>query len=238
MPTTLITRPTAAEAAIAAAGALAATLRGAVAARGIASVAFSGGSTPGPMFDALAAADLDWSAIQVFQVDERIVAAGDPDRNLTQLRSLLLEPAHVPTDNIHVLPVDAYLAVDPSGRATALQRYCAVLATTCDGILDVVHLGLGDDGHTASLVPRDPVLDIVGVGAAGTGPYNGHSRLTLTYDALNRARLVLWLVAGASKEAVLPRLLKGDDSIPAGRVRAADAVVFCDDAAASGVTSD
>lgn len=248
MPTTLITRPSASDAADAAADALVATLRGAVAAHGVASVAFSGGSTPGPMFRALAASDLDWSDVHVFQVDERIAADGDPDRNLTGLRSVLLGPARVPDSNVHIMPVDVFFSTDLStenenGRATAAQQgaladYSSALTRVCGGVLDVVHLGLGDDGHTASLVPDDPVLDVRDRDVAVTHPYKGHRRMTLTFEVLDRARLVLWLVAGASKVAVLPELLAGSELIPAGRVRAADAVVFCDAAAAAAVPSD
>jgi len=95
-----------------------------------------------------------------------------------------------------------------------------------------VHLGLGPDGHTASLVPGDPVLEVTDALVAVTQPYQGHRRMTLTYPALARADQLLWLVTGADKREPLAKLLAGDESIPAGRVVAARSVVMADQAAA------
>ena len=99
-------------------------------------------------------------------------------------------------------------------------------------VLDLVHLGLGPDGHTASLVPGDPVLDVTDADVALTGVYQGRRRMTLTYPILNRARRILWLVTGSEKAGPLVRLRQGDPSIPAGRVRQDQALVLADRAAA------
>ena len=96
----------------------------------------------------------------------------------------------------------------------------------------LVHLGLGPDGHTASLVPGDPVLDITDADVAATGSYHGRRRMTLTFPTINRCRLVLWLVTGGEKAAALVRLREGDRSIPASRVRQDRSLVLADRAAA------
>jgi 6-phosphogluconolactonase len=191
--------------------------RSAVAARGRFMFAVSGGRTPWAMFAALAEHDVPWADVQIFQVDERVAPDGDPDRNLTHLReSLGSAPARV-----HPMPVTAPdLAAAAAGYGSDLpQRF------------DLVHLGLGPDGHTASLVPGDPVLEVTDVLVALTQPYQGYQRMTLTYPALARADQLLWLVTGADKKEPLARLLAGDTSIPAGRVTAARSLVLADAAA-------
>jgi 6-phosphogluconolactonase len=189
-----------------------------------ASLAVSGGSSPWPMFEQLARTALDWSRVDVFQVDERIAPDGDPARNLTGLRARL-GPDVVPAQQVHPMPV---------ASATPAQDYQRLLERTVGSpvVLDVVHLGLGDDGHTASLVPGDPVLGVTDTDVATTGDYRGYRRVTLTHPALDRARLLVWLVTGADKAEPLRALLDGDTSIPAGRVRAARSVVVCDAAVA------
>jgi len=215
------------EAAVAAAAAdrIAAEVRDAVAARGRCVLAVSGGRTPWAMLRTLAGMDLPWDRLHVVQVDERAAPAGDPDRNLTHLRASL---GAVPA-RIHAMPVE-----QPALEAAAADyaRTLGELAGT-PPVLDLVHLGLGPDGHTASLVPGDPVLDVGDVEVALAGPYQGRRRMTLTYPALNRARRVLWVVTGAEKAPMLPRLLAGDPAIPAGRVRQADAIVYADPGAAA-----
>jgi 6-phosphogluconolactonase len=204
--------------------------REAVAARGRFALAVSGGRTPWLMLRALAAEDVPWREVQVFQVDERVAPAGDPDRNLTRLRESLLGHVPLPSGNLHAMPVE-----EPD-LAAACAAYARGLAdaTGVPAVLDVVHLGLGSDGHTASLVPGDPVLEERGADVALSGPYAGRRRMTLTYPVLDRARHVLWLVTGADKAPMLPRLLAGDRAIPAGRVRADHALALADrDAAAS-----
>jgi len=210
---------------------IAGAARDAVAARGRCALAFSGGRTPGPMLRALAGEDVPWAAVHVFQVDERVAPDGDPARNWTGLADDLLRRVALPDDHAHAMPVGME---DP---AEAAAGYADALAAACGtpAVLDVVQLGLGPDGHTASLVPGDPVLGVADRDVACTGPYAGHRRLTLTYPALDRARRILWVVTGAGKAAVVPRLVAGDRSIPAGRVGAARAVLIADAAAASGL---
>ena len=208
---------------------IAADARAAVAARGRYVVAVSGGTTPWVMLRALARQDVPWHAVHLLQVDERVAPAGDPVRNLTHLHESLREHAPLAVARIQAMPVEA------ADLEAAAARY-ALLLTELAGtpaVLDLVHLGLGPDGHTASLVPGDPVLDVSAVDVAlTTRMYQGTRRMTLTYPALDRARRVLWLVTGAEKVGLLARLQAGDRSIPAGRVRADHALVLADRAAA------
>ena len=205
--------------------------RAAIAARKRFSLALSGGSTPWRMLGHLDSGDLPWEAVELFQVDERVAPAGSEERNLTHLDASLVSRVPVPGGQVHAMPVEA-----PDLDAAA-RTYAALLAarTGRPATLDVVHLGMGGDGHAASLVPGDAVLDVVDTDVAMTAaPYQGCRRMTLTYPALNRARTVLWLLTGAGKAEMLRRLRDGDASIPAGRVSPARAVVFADrDAAAS-----
>jgi len=210
-----------------AAAVIAADARQAVAARGRFVIAISGGHTPWLMLRDLAAEDVPWSGVQVVQVDERVAPAGDPDRNLTHLRESLLAHAPLPPEQIHPMPVEA---ADLEAAARAYARTLEGIAGT-PPVLDLAHLGLGPDGHTASLVPGDPVLDVADRDVALTGVYLGRRRMTLTYPVLDRARRVLWLVTGGEKVKMLPRLLSADASIPAGRVAAGNALVLADRAA-------
>ena len=211
----------------AAAAVIAADARAAVAARGRYVFAVSGGTTPWVMLRALAAEDMPWSSVHLLQVDERVAPAGDPIRNLTHLHESLAQ-APLSKQSIHPMPVEA---ADLDAAAARYGELLRELAGT-PPVLDLVHLGLGPDGHTASLVPGDPVLDVTGVDVAlTTNPYQGRRRMTLTYQALDRARRVLWLVTGAEKVGMLARLRAGDHSIPAGRVRADNALVLADSAA-------
>jgi len=207
-----------------AAGFVAAETRAALAARGHGALALSGGGTPLPMLRALASEGVPWDRVDILQVDERVAPEGGADRNLTALRDCL--PG---TARIHPMPV-----TDDDLDAAAV-RYAGTLTSVAGSppMLDLVHLGLGGDGHTASLVPGDPVLDVDDRDVAMTAPYQGRRRMTLTYPALDRARQVLWLVTGAGKAAMLARLGAGDAAIPAGRVRCARAVAFADHAAAA-----
>lgn len=188
--------------------------RSAVERRGRFALAVSGGSTPWRMLRALAAEAMPWSSVHVFQVDERIAPAGHADRNLTRLRAAL-EETPLPPDQLHPMPVEE---PDPDAAARVYEeRLRQVLGTPPR--LDLVHLGLGTDGHTASLLPGDPVMDRVDVSVAVTRTaLEGRRRMTLTVPALARARRLLWLVTGKSKAPMLRRLLAGDPSIPAGRV--------------------
>jgi 6-phosphogluconolactonase len=218
---------TAESAAQRAADVIAEEARKAAADRGRFVMAVSGGHTPWMMLRALANADAPWPAIHVVQVDERVAPAGHPDRNLTHLRESLLAIAPLAPDQIHAMPVES---VDLNAAAA---EYAAVLRQIAGStpVLDLVHLGLGPDGHTASLVPGDPVLNVKDTDVAMTGIYQGWRRMTLTYPIINRARHVLWVVTGEEKITMLHRLLDGDESIPAGRVRREGARIIADQAA-------
>ena len=207
---------------------VAAAARAAVAARGRFVAALSGGQTPWIMLRALAGEDVPWEVVHVVQVDERVAPAGDADRNLTHLRESLLASAPLRPDRLHAMPVE------DGDLAAAAARYAALLQELAGApaVLDLVHLGLGDDGHTASLVPGDPVLDVTDADVALSGTYQGRRRMTLTYPVINRSRGILWVVTGGGKRAMLTRLSAGDSSIPAGRVRRDLALVLADRAAA------
>ena len=203
-------------AARAAAALIASEARAAVSERGRFVVAVSGGRTPWIMLRALANEDVPWEAVHVVQVDERVAPEGHPDRNLTHLRESLLQHARIRPEQIHAMPVES-----PDLEAAA-QQYAATLAEIAGSppVLDLIHLGLGPDGHTASLVPGDPVLDVTDTDVAVTGPYQNRRRMTLTYPAINRARRILWLTTGGEKKDMLARLVDSDSSIPAGRIYA------------------
>lgn len=207
---------------------IAAEARSAVMARGRFVMAVSGGRTPWAMLRALAEEDVPWKGVHVMQIDERIAPAGDPDRNLTHLTASLLAHAPLSPGQIHAMPVES-----PDLEAAAKQYACTLEEVAgAPAALDLAHLGLGPDGHTASLVPGDPVLSVADRDVALTGVYMGRRRMTLTYPVLNRSRRILWVVTGSDKVPVLPRLERGDPAIPAGRVRSDRALVLADRAAA------
>jgi 6-phosphogluconolactonase len=211
----------------AAAVTIAADARAAVAARGRFTMAVSGGSTPWVMLRALANEDVPWKDVHVFQIDERIAPAGDPDRNLTHLQQSLLENAPLPAQQIYAMPVES------ADVETAARQYEQTLQGVCGvpAVLDLAHLGMGPDGHTASLVPGDPVLTILNTDVGVTGVYMGRRRMTLTFPMINRSRRILWLIAGSEKFPMLSRLRAGDTSIPAGRINSENAIVLADRAA-------
>jgi 6-phosphogluconolactonase len=202
--------------------------RAAMAARGRFVVALSGGHTPWQMLRVLAGEEVPWKSVHVVQVDERVAPAGDPDRNLTHLRESLMKHAPLRPEQVYAMPVEE------KDLESAARRYALTLREIAGSppVLDLIHLGLGSDGHTASLVPGDPALDVTDKDVALTGPYQGRRRMTLTYPILNRSRSVLWLVTGSEKADMLVRLRDGDLSIPAGRVHQDQALVFADRAAA------
>jgi 6-phosphogluconolactonase len=212
----------------AAAAAIAADARVAIAARGRFALAVSGGQTPWIMLRALAGEDVPWAGVHVFQVDERVAPAGDPDRNLVHLQESLLQHAPLRPEQIHAMPVEE------CDLQAAADQYALVLRAIAGSppMLDLVHLGLGPDGHSASLVPGDAVLDVTDKDVAITGLYQGRRRMTLTYPAINRARRILWVVTGSEKVEMLRRLQEGDLSIPAGRVQRERALLLADRAAA------
>jgi 6-phosphogluconolactonase len=214
-------------AARAAAQKIASEARAAVEARGRFVMAVSGGHSPWIMLRALAREELPWQNVFLAQVDERVAPAGDPDRNLTHLRESLLDHSPLSLEQVCFMPVESP-DLDAAARdyATELSKLAGSPVT-----LDLVHLGLGPDGHTASLVPGDPVLNEDHADVAITGVYQRRRRMTLTYPVINRARRILWLVTGAEKAAMLARLEQGDASIPAGRVSRDQALIIVDRAA-------
>jgi 6-phosphogluconolactonase len=213
-----------------AAALIAAEARDAVAARGAFAFAVSGGRTPWLMLRALAAEQVPWESVHLFQVDERVAPPGHEDRNLSHIRESLAGPAQLA--RVHAM------LVDDADLPAAAARYAEELRSVAGSPpqLDLVHLGLGSDGHTASLVPGDAVLQVVDSDVAVTGVYQGRRRMTLTFPVLDRARRVLWVVTGGEKAAMVTRLRAGDRAIPAGRVHAERAVLLVDATAAVGFT--
>ena len=232
-------------------------------------IALSGGSTPAPVFSRLADEDLDWEKVTILQADERIVPLDSSSRNLMEQRGLL---GHLGCQWLP-LPVDELLGlrggpptaqdqppeIDPEVAADALDRFSERLVEIVGQppIIDLIHLGLGSDGHTASLVPGDPVVDQLSTYVGITGLYDGSpatatqedaaldhqpgrpstQRVTLTRPVLDRARMVLWLVRGADKADALARLHRSDPSIPAGLIRPAHSVIIADTEAASAISA-
>ncbi len=216
-------------AACAAASIIAAEAKSAVAVRGRFILAVSGGKTPAKMLRALAREQVPWKGVHVVQVDERVAPEGHPDRNLTQLRESLLENAPLPPERVYAMQVGG------ENLESAAARYACTLREIAGSpaVIDLVHLGLGSDGHTASLVPGDPALGVYDNDTAVTGVYQGRPRMTLTYPIINRARRILWLVTGSEKGSMLLRLHGGDTTIPAGQVARDNALVIADRAAAA-----
>ena len=192
-------------------------------------LAVSGGTAPWVMFEAFSKHSVEWDKLHLFQVDERAAPDDDPDRNFKHLRESLIDRVPIPSANVHAMPVTE------SDLDAAAEKYATTLRQVigANPVLDLVHLGLGPDGHTASLVPGDPVLDVTDRDVAITGVYQGRKRMTLTYPMLNRASKILWQVTGANKVEALAKLMKGDHSIPAGRIESARAVLIADLAAAA-----
>ena len=177
-------------------------------------LALSGGTTPWAMLDVLRTGDVPWDRIAIFQVDERIAPAGDPSRNITQIAEHLPASAHIDQMPVELANLDA-----------AAASYAARIP----GTFDLIHLGLGPDGHTASLVPNDPVLDVTDRDVAvTTNEYQGHRRMTLTFPVLDRAAAVMWLVRRDRAPDALKKLRAGDASIPGGRVSCPNQVLFTD----------
>lgn len=203
---------------------IALAVRSAVVARGTCAIALSGGTTPWVMFAALDA-DLPWDRLTIWQVDERIAPRGSEDRGLTHLEESLPAPG---LSRVHAMPVDGLDPLDDAG----LQAAAATYAATLPQAFDLIHLGLGDDGHTASLVPGDPLLDVRDRLVAVTQPYRGWRRMTMTYPVLDRARQILWIAVGETKASPLQMLRDRDAAIPASRISAANQLAIVDTAAA------
>ena len=199
-----------------------------IARHGRAVLAFSGGSTPAAMLQRLGTMDVKWNATHIVQVDERVAPEGHRDRNWTMITNNLLAGADIPHALLHPMPVT------DDDLQQAADRYERLL-TTVGGvppIADVVHLGIGADGHTASLVPGDPVLRVRNRWIALAGPYQGRRRMTFTYPTINAARLVVWQVSDGDKAAALREALQGK-GVPASKVRRRDVHVIATEAAAA-----
>lgn len=192
-------------------------------------LAVSGGRTPWQMLRVLADERLPWNSIHVVQVDERVAPAGDVDRNWTHLAESLLARAPIPAEHLHPMPVEL------NDLEAAAARYARRLEEIAGDppVVDLVHLGLGSDGHTASLVPGSEALDVIDRDVAVTGEYQGRRRMTLTFPVLNRARRILWVVTGGDKRVILARLRADDRTIPAGQIERARAEVLADRSAAA-----
>ena len=193
--------------------------------KGSFSMAISGGKTPWEMLKILAKAPLmPWSKVNIFQVDEREAPDGHADRNLTQLFKTLEGTGIITKVNIFPMPVLAENLDD------ACVEYAENIKTiTGDGILDLVHLGMGADGHTASLIPGDQVCEVIDKDVAMTfGPYQGRNRMTLTYPLINKAKEILWVITGDEKKEMVQRLIAQDPNIPAGKVSQDNALLITD----------
>ena len=221
LPTTVVPDEAALSAEVA--DAMAAAIGEALESRGRAVVAFSGGTTPAAMLRRLAGRSLPWEQVTVFQVDERVAPDGNEDRNATMLQRELLD---------HVAAVAYLMPVTQPDLAAAAAAYGELLHDVCGGVLDAVHLGLGADGHTASLVPGDDVLQVDDRDVAMTAEYQGRRRMTLTYPALNRARRIVWEVAGADKAKAVVALVQQRD-VPAALIAQDSATLVVDQAAAA-----
>jgi 6-phosphogluconolactonase len=232
----LIRAADAREAAALAPSEIASACRSAVTERGVAVIAVSGGETPWRMLERLRSLDLPWQQLYVAQVDERVAPRGDPRRNLTRLEQMLVAGGSLPHAHLLAMPVEAD---DLDAAAAGYQQRLEALAGR-PLVLDLVQLGLGDDGHTASLVPGDPVLDVIDRDVAISRKYQGLPRMTLTLPALDRARRRLWLVTGAAKAARAAELLAGEaaSDAPALRVTRAEAALIADEAALALATAD
>lgn len=210
-----------------AADVFAAAIAAAVEARERCLLALSGGATPAPVFTALATRSVPWDQVVIFQVDERLVPPDDPDRNLRGQRAALGSAGATWLP----MPVDALLTVDSEAKkAAVIDRYCHELVELAGDppVLDVVHLGLGRDGHTASLLPGDPLVNELRDYVGFSEVHRGTRRISLTRAVLDRARMAIWLVSGSTKAEPLGRLLAGDMTIPAGLIRPAHSVVLAD----------
>lgn len=202
-------------------------IRAGILEKGQFSLAISGGRTPWEMMKILVKAKLRWEKVNIFQVDEREAPDGHPDRNLTQLFQSL-EGSGILT-RVNIFPMHT-VADDLSAET---EKYSKIIhQVTGEGILDLVHLGLGSDGHTASLIPGDPVCEVTDRDIALTEqPYQGRKRMTMTYPLINRAKEIVWIVTGKEKAEMLKRLQNQDPGIPAGRINPANSLILADEAA-------
>lgn len=219
----ILVGPTPQDTASIAAGWMARRIRSAVRLRDVCRVAVSGGGTPALMLDAMATMDLPWKRVHLYQVDERVAPDGDADRNATQLVEHLVDRIEIPQRNVHLMPV----------TSSSLERACARYATSLgEAPLDIVHLGIGDDGHTASWPPGDPVIDSAAP-VAMSDVYNGRVRMTLTPSVVNAARSRMMLSVGSGKAGPLAGWMLHRADLPVQRVRRTGTTLILDEAAAS-----
>jgi 6-phosphogluconolactonase len=183
----------------------------------------SGGKTPPLMFDALVGLPVPWSRVHVFQVDERVAPAGSGDRNFTQLSDHLLAHIDIPAENVHPMPVER------DDIESACRRYEEAIRSLTNGApLDLLQLGLGEDGHTASLAPGDPILKVTDRDVWHVERFNGLPRMSMTLPPINRARRIVWLATGSARAEMCRRLVAGDRTIPAGLVENEGIVLLAD----------
>lgn len=221
--------PTPDEAGREAAALIASQARREIAVRGRFLLALSGGRTPEPMFHQLAREDLPWASVHVFQADERAAPRGSAQRNLTAIERALVKYGRLPPGNLHPMPVEG-AALEAAAREYALELRSLAGKPP---VLDLVHLGLGTDGHVASLLPSDAALEVTDADCAVTAAAGGWRRMTLTLPLLNRAARLLLLVTGAAKAATLARLMAGEAALPAARLRRSRITIVADAAAAA-----
>jgi 6-phosphogluconolactonase len=184
-------------------------LQRAIAERGIFTIALAGGSTPKPLYEAIAAQNLPWDKIHVFWGDERYVAPDHPDSNEGMARRAWLDKVDIPAENIHPMPTDA---ADPATAAQTYDQQLRAFFQAAPGTfpaLDVILLGMGDDGHTASLFPHTEALQVCDR-LVSVGNKDGQPRITFTIPLINQARCVLFMVAGANKQAALKQVFAAD----------------------------
>ena len=194
------------------------------------SIAFSGGGTPQEMLDHLSKTDIPWEKVHIFQVDERVAPDGSNERNATQLTNHLVARVNIPEENIHLMPVEQ------TDLSAASVNYAASIHRVTNGQpLDLVHLGLGNDGHTASLPPGSDILEVNEKDVWFVDQFNGLARMTLTLPCINRSKKIFWLVSGEDKSSMLERMIKKDRSIPAGLINQEKAVVYTNIPADSGL---
>jgi 6-phosphogluconolactonase len=209
----------------------------AIAKRGSATLVLAGGGTPKPLYEKLALSDLPWSKIHLFWGDERYVPEDHPDSNYRMAREALIDRITIPWENIHPMPTAASdPAADAALHAAHLSDFFQLSAGDLLQIpqLDVVLLGMGDDGHTASLFPGTAALQVCDA-LVTVGEKSGQPRLTFTYPLLNQARTVLFMVAGENKQTALQQVFSPDGSneiYPSRAVSAQENLIWLLDSAA------
>lgn len=189
-----------------------AKLEAAVAERGQFTLALAGGSTPKPLYEALAKQNLDWEKIQVLWGDERYVPPDHPDSNQGMAQAAWLDHVPIPAANLHPMPTDE---ADPTVAARRYQQELQALFQVQPGTIpaiDLILLGIGDDGHTASLFPHTAALQVQDQ-LITVGSKDGQPRITFTAPLINQARAVVFMVAGASKRPALRAIFSDGDSL-------------------------